>query len=156
MSRYRAPYDGLVAGVTVAVVVLLSVIVLVLAIAFAATSDPGAHLIVIASGLLVVAIPVVSYAYAPNAYRIEGRILVIERPAGPRLISLDDLVSVEPFDRKRAGFTLRTWGNGGLFGAYGRFWSRKLGRFEVYARRGNDYVMLRTTSRTIPSGSWPS
>ena len=150
MSAYRAPYDRVVLLVTViASIALLAATVAMLGVA-AAISLPVVRVLCGALAVGILAILVFSYVLAPKGYRIEPGRLVVERPAGPLTFALDAPVEIRRADR--LGPTLRTWGNGGLFGAYGRFRNKELGAFRAYSRRSHDYVVIRTPSLTLVAG----
>jgi PH (Pleckstrin Homology) domain-containing protein len=88
-----------------------------------------------------------AWAYSPTGYRIENGELVIERPAGSLRVGLYDLrdVQLDP----PLGIPIRVFGNGGLFGAWGWFWSRRIGWFQTALRRARPNVLVRTSTRTV-------
>jgi len=45
--------------------------------------------------------------------------------------------------------SVRTFGNGGLFGFYGRFWKPGLGKFHAYVTNPENTVVLRSDDRMI-------
>jgi len=111
--------------------------------------------VAIAWGMRLASVPVVmplvvlvwSWAYSPTGYRIAGGELLIERPIGTLRLDLRDLreVRLDP----SLGAAIRVFGDGGLFGGWGIFWSRRMGWFRVYVRRSRPLVMVRTATRTV-------
>ncbi len=49
------------------------------------------------------------------------------------------------------GFGIRLWGNGGLFGGSGIFWSRRLGVFRAYVTRSgpSELVLVETPAKKV-------
>ncbi|HWS46986.1 MAG TPA: PH domain-containing protein [Acidimicrobiia bacterium] len=150
MTSYRAPYDNVVRGVTVfAGGILLGVALLLFGIAIA-VDVAFIRLLFVVLAIGVLAIVVLSYLWAPKSYRIAPGEVVVERPAGALRFALDAPVDAWRTDRFRR--SIRTGGNGGLFGAYGLFRNGDLGSFRTYARRSRDYVVVRTASQTVVFG----
>jgi hypothetical protein len=106
-------------------------------------STPG----VIGFGFLVlfmIGVPAGCYLYAPKGYRIDTDALVVVRPAGDKKILFSDIAEIRPMSPGEMGRTLRTFGNGGLFGYYGKYYNRTLGNFTIYATRRDRYLLVRT------------
>jgi len=98
-------------------------------------------------GLAVLAAVVIlpgAWALAPSGFAIVGRVLRVERPLFPVEIGLDEIraVAVLPADALKGA--MRVAGTSGLFGHYGRFWSRRLGAFRMYATRCKGLVLVDT------------
>ena len=72
---------------------------------------------------------------AVRGYRLEGDTLVIER------LGFDKRISLKGLTHAQHDKTLLYWhfrmGNGGLFAFSGRFWTKRLGWFQLY---GNDIL----------------
>ena len=150
MTAYRAPYDGTVRTTTIAVSAILAVVIVLMLGLMVAIPVTIVRVLfaALAGGIFV--IPALSYRFAPTGYRVEPNRLIIERPTGPLTFPLDE--PVEAWQQERLGMTIRTGGNGGLFGAYGSFRNKELGSFRVYARCARHYVVVRTPTMTIVVG----
>jgi len=150
MTAYRAPYDSTVRGITIGVtVILLFVFLLMLGLTVAIPLTLVRVLCAaLAGGILV--IPLLSYRFAPTGYDLEPHRLIVHRPAGSLRFPLES--PVKAWRQDRLGLTVRTGGNGGLFGAYGSFRNKELGSFKVYARCARDYVVVQTPSLTVVVG----
>ena len=85
---------------------------------------------------------VYSYYFSTSGYQITNGKLIIERPVGKKVISLKNLQDIHSYQKIDKGFTLRTFGNGGLFGYFGYFDNDKIGRFKLYSTKGSDFVIL--------------
>jgi hypothetical protein len=142
--RFRARWSPLVTIVTVG-----AVMVFVLAIGAAGWRVPWV-------GGLLIAILVLTMLFAPRGYVVGARTLTIERRLLPIRIPLSEIRKVEELDRERLRGSIRVFGSGGLFGIYGRFWSRKLGHFRMHATRGGDYVLIDAGVRYVVTPSTPA
>jgi hypothetical protein len=79
-------------------------------------------------------VPVV-WALAPRGFSIERGALRVVRPLASIAIPLERVRAVGMVDGEVVRRSVRTLGVHGVFGNYGRFWSRALGAFRLYARR---------------------
>jgi hypothetical protein len=96
-------------------------------------------------GPLVIALVVPAiWALAPRGYTISGGELTVSRPIFPVRIPLATVRSVALLGQAEAGTFLKVGGAAGLFGHYGRFYSRPLGNFRLYATRRDHLVTIDT------------
>lgn len=99
-------------------------------------------------GLFVWVIPAImlffGYIYRVTSYQITNDALIIKRPFSKFdkkiLLSNIELVSVPP--KEDFKLTIRTAGNGGLFGYSGYFMNNKFGSFRMYASNGKNRIMI--------------
>lgn len=82
------------------------------------------------------------YFYSIKGYSIYKDKLIVDRPIGKKLIPLNDLRGIYDYKKVEKGFTIRTFGNGGLFGYFGYFNNDKIGRFKLYSTKGKDFHIL--------------
>ncbi len=140
LVRFRAPW-----GTSVVVVTALGVAVMLCAAAAVVSwAPPGVSQAVV---LLLFLAGAWAWAYSPTGYRIGNGELVVERPAGELRFPLTNLRDVQV--DARLGMALRVFGNGGLFGGWGWFWSRRVGLFQAAVRRSRPLVMIRMARRTL-------
>jgi len=136
LAEFSAPWSrSLRVTTTVSVAVLLAVAALGLLL-----GPPGLVRwppVLIALLILCGALPFMVRGYSLTEDAIEVR-----RLGWCSVLPLDGLVAVtgEPEGLRGA---LRTFGNGGLFGISGWFWSRRLGAFRAYATDPERVVLLR-------------
>jgi hypothetical protein len=145
-TRFRAPFDALVLILTI---VFSAILVAVAASGGIAISGHAGGALL--AGVVVVgcaAILVGSYVFAPRAYRLEDRALIIERPIGPLRISLDGLQDVT-VGRPRWRVGILGYRNGGLFGVYGRLYKRGQGWTCFWGRRISGIVTLGFPDRRV-------
>jgi len=99
-------------------------------------------------GLFVWVIPTIlllsTYAYRVVCYQITDEELIIKRPFSKfdYRISLSEIVSISVPDKTDFKFTIRTAGNGGMFGYSGYFMNNKLGSFRVYAPNRKNRILM--------------
>ena len=95
--------------------------------------------------VLLVVLPIVflgiTSLFAVRGYGLEGNTLYVQRLGWHTQIPLDRLESAA-IDSHAMERSIRTWGNGGLFGFVGHFWNRKLGAYYAYATRLDCAVVL--------------
>jgi hypothetical protein len=101
---------------------------------------------VLGLNLLIVGL---SWGWAPRGYDVDGERLVVKRPLGSVTLPLASLQEATAAEYDDLGWVLRTFGNGGLFGWYGRFHSSGLGHHRWYASRRSGLVVLRWPDRTV-------
>ena len=138
-------------GVTFVTLLVLGTVVTGLLVMGA--SRPGSILLtvsVIAATIFVVGIVLFAYGYAPKGYRIDETAIRVERPAGDVVIPLSRVVDVKPVDAF-LGLSLKSFpgGNSGLFGLYGSFTRRDLGKYQMYARAATNAVLVQTQDGDI-------
>ena len=76
--------------------------------------------------------------------------MIIERPAGRKIVLLMDIKYVEVPTKESMYWTIRTLGNGGLFGYWGKFANTTYGDMTWYATRRSNYILLKLkNSRSI-------
>ncbi len=126
---------------------LLAKIVSALALAAALGAVVASHSVVVAF-VLFLAIGL-SYANSTRGYVYEGRRVVVSRLVGDVTISLDGLREARATTKDDFRGCMRLWGSGGLFGYYGLFRTKKLGRCTWYATNRKNAVVLVTESKTV-------
>jgi hypothetical protein len=145
MARFDAPWDRSLKLTTSAFLVLLLGMAAGLgALTIALQDQAGAWwAIAIAPVFIAAAVPCL-WLLAPRAFDIEGGDLVVVRPLFPVPVPLASIRAVTLLDRSEAGTFFKVAGSGGVFGHYGRYWSRRLGAFRLYATRRDQLVVVDT------------
>jgi hypothetical protein len=83
-----------------------------------------------------------------RGYTLTPDRLIVHRLWWQTLIPLADLKSAE-FVPRAMRWSIRTFGNGGLFSFTGRYWSRQLGSYRAFVTDLQQTVILRFPKRTI-------
>lgn len=117
------------------------VVLLRLALAGGTSLPPGAAAAV--AGLLAVTLGG-AYALAPRGYALDAGRLRVERPLASVEIAYGAIRGAGALSEDALAGARRVMGSGGLFGYYGRFWSRRLGAFRLYATRRTGLVVVDT------------
>ena len=147
--KYKASLDNLSLAITLIVaVVLIIIFVSIGKDVFKNTESKFPWIAIIVSIVLPIAIYVISWLFSTNAYTITDDELVINRPGGDRRIKLSEIDSVRTVEKDEIGTMIRTFGNGGLFGYYGKFHSSKLGSMTLYATQSKNRILIKTIHGT--------
>jgi len=81
--------------------------------------------------------------YRPSRFEIRDDGLRIVWPVRSLSIRGDEITEITLLSKSDLGLVIRTCGAGGLWGGFGRFFSRKMGRMLIYASRGSGLVCIR-------------
>ncbi|MBK6825743.1 MAG: hypothetical protein IPG86_02120 [Chitinophagaceae bacterium] len=87
---------------------------------------------------------VIAYALRPISYSITDKSVIIHRLLSDKTIARNNIKSVELFINGELNFAVRTFGVGGLFGYFGKFFKGSIGNMNWYATRRNKIVLIRT------------
>jgi hypothetical protein len=131
--RYRAPWSASVKWITAGVAALFVWLVFL---------TPW-------GGTAAWALMLTLLAWGPSGYSFEGRDLVIHRRAwSPVRVPLSGLKAarISPDAMRRS---LRTFGNGGVFGFTGWFHNSRLGRYRAWVTDPKRAIVLEFQDRTI-------
>ena len=99
-------------------------------------------------GLTVLALGI-AFAWSPRGYILEEGTLIIRRLIGNVRFPLAELREARPAARDDLRGCVRLWGNGGLFGYYGLYVTRKLGKCTWYVTNRKRILVLSTGAKTI-------
>lgn len=137
-TRFVAPW-----GRTTTIITLGSSVLLIAVAWLTAMQETAAWL-----AALPIAILFGSAPFAVLGYRVEANAIIVRRPGWATRLSLEELVEAEvvPVAMKRS---LRTFGNGGLFGFSGRYRNRRLGAYRAYVTDRRRTVVLQFLERTV-------
>lgn len=134
------------------IVTILITLLFLVSIGFAIyqVSSPGSGIDdlygAVFSTVLLLGIYFFCYLYRPMSYIISEGKLVVKRPIKDVILNLSELKQVRIASKQDLKLTIRTFGNGGLFGFYGKFRNSTFGNMTWYATRLNNYLILFTTN----------
>lgn len=98
--------------------------------------------------LIVIILLLLAYLFTfllrPLHYTITDTTLIIQRPLSSKKIARADIEALELFINGELNWAIRTFGVGGLFGYFGRFFKGSIGSMTWYATRRNKAVLIRT------------
>jgi hypothetical protein len=100
------------------------------------------------AGLVLGVISFLCYLFAPVSYELTGDRLTVRFRWGKKVFS--PVMKCSQI-AGRLPFSLRIWGNGGLFAATGIFWNSSYGFFRAYvtSARPQDLVLVETQTQKI-------
>jgi len=124
--------------------VLVSVILLLVLIPiFFITPDQGQYIFMSLTILPIISFVVV-YLLRPNNYSVSSDKLLIHRTLKDVEIYRNNILSVQEIDVSKVKNSIRTFGVGGFFGSFGKFWNGSLGNMTWYVTRKNNFVLVET------------
>lgn len=95
--------------------------------------------------VLFVAILLGSWLYAPQSYTLDTTSLTINRPVGKVIINRSSIQEVRLISDGEMKSTVRTFGNGGLFGYYGKYYNTTIGHMTWYLTQSKNRILIVTT-----------
>ncbi|MEG1564705.1 MAG: PH domain-containing protein [Bacteroides sp.] len=82
------------------------------------------------------------YGNLPSEYRMNGATLTIVAPFKKHTIALKEIKQISLLNKKEQSGIIRTFGSSGIFGHWGYFYSRRLGKMQAYAKRNNPWILI--------------
>ncbi|WP_373399011.1 PH domain-containing protein [Algoriphagus halophilus] len=83
-----------------------------------------------------------TWVFSPQGYKIGDGKLTIKRIIGDVHIRLHEITEVKALSREETKGMIRTFGVGGLFGYFGRFYIPKIGRVMLFATQRKNKVLI--------------
>ena len=145
--EYKASLDTLSKIITGVLIIIFFAIELTSLQLFSGERD-NSNKILIQSGTLLFFILVIAgcYLFSTKKYLLNGKELIIVRPIKERIILLSDIEEIRPVAKGEMRWTIRTFGVGGLFGYYGKFYNRKFGSMTWYTTQLKNRIFIRIKS----------
>ena len=135
ISLFSASYDK--ASKIISAIVSVGLLVAALA----------AHSVGVA--LLSIAILGLALGYSPRGYVITPDWITVKRFLWDGRIRLEGMREARLITKDDLRGCIRLWGNGGLFGYYGLFRTRKLGVCSWYVTNRRNAVLVKTAGKTV-------
>ena len=146
MTYFNAPLATLTKIITVGTCLLVITIPVVV---FSQEVEEGVFMspsIMIAC--LPILIPVIAFYYKVTGYQVDSKGVTVKRIGHDFLIPMASIKSTTA-DAAAMRRSLRTFGNGGLFGFYGRFRNKKYGSYRAFVTSPAHSVVLDVESGVI-------
>ena len=140
MTTFTTSLDKFNKTTTIIVVVILDTILLTI---FFLTPTEEKNMAISLAILLIIAFIVV-YLLRPNNYSVSSDKLLIHRAISNIEIDRNNIQMVKEIDESQVKNSLRTFGVGGFFGNFGKFWNSTLGNMTWYVTRKNNFVLVET------------
>jgi len=146
MPRFSATLDKNAKGIT-----FISCLVMILPFITIGRYFGATHYwLVLLAPLTILLAFIACLLWRPTGYTLEPDELLVHRPIGNIKLPLTDIEDIDSINIKDQGFGLRTFGSGGFFGYFGRFWYKKLGHISMYAT-SKEKLLLIETKNEVPS-----
>jgi hypothetical protein len=91
---------------------------------------------------LLLLLTIIFWLYAPLAYAVNSEGITIRRRAGHTKIAANQIAGIRVASPEEMQGIIRVFGNGGLFGYTGRYYSRKLGHQRWFCSRRSGLVFI--------------
>jgi len=92
------------------------------------------------AGLILTTVVLYSYLSSPISYELNADQLTINFRKNNKTFS--PVIKGTLIEEDKPSFSLRLWGNGGLFAATGIFWNKKYGIFRAYVTTGDKSFLV--------------
>lgn len=138
---FKTSLDTLAKIITVLGALLFTVII-------ANTYEAGNYLSIGFSILIILSYFLV-FALRPIYYRINEGNIIIHRLIKDVIIEKKNIYDIEIMDDQKIGFSFRTFGVGGIFGHFGKFYSSKLGFMTWYVTNRNKLILVKTIDNKL-------
>jgi hypothetical protein len=124
-------------------IIISAILLAVLILVFFLTPADGQNVAKSVSIIPIIAFIVV-YLLRPNNYSVSADKLLIHRMINNVEINRNNIQSVQEIDVSKIKNSIRTFGVGGFFGSFGKFWNYTLGNMTWYVTRKNNFVLVET------------
>lgn len=138
--KFRASL-GKSARIITVVISIVFVGILVGQVFFAQMEEPMATKLAVG---LIPLIYLLVLGLSPRGYEVNREELVIRRLFGKVVIKRSSIVGLDIIQHKDISGAVRTFGVGGLFGYFGKFYNKQFGSMKWYATRLDTPVMITT------------
>jgi hypothetical protein len=128
VHRFSAVMDNLAKTLTFVVFVVILIPFISIFNLYRKEQNPW---ILVAPAVIVIVL-VIAALYRTKEYSLDGEGLHIHRPIGDAVFPLHRFRSVASVTSKELGFGIRTFGSGGFFGYFGKFYYKKIGAVTLY------------------------
>jgi hypothetical protein len=141
MIEYKASLDRL----TIVLTSIVFVIILYATfISFKISEGASGYIIIAVKGapMLAIAALIVSYIYRPIKYVLTSDSFLVIRPIGSKKFPLQDIREARLIEKGELMVAIRTFGSGGFFGYYGKYYNRKLGYMTWYTTQRRNRILI--------------
>lgn len=143
--KYTASIDKPTKIITIGITVLFAGIGILELLTFSPEAKIGAFV----SITIMLAIYWGTYVYRVTGYTLTAGELIIHRPISDVTYSLHTIESVRIVTKEQLKFTIRTFGVGGFWGYFGKFYNSVYGKMTWYVTRRDQMVLIKTDNNII-------
>lgn len=143
MKNYRATLDRLSVLITAGVAILFISIAVALILFSSKEGNSASEMTVkILVNILNLLIFTFSYLLHPTGYILSDNDLIIRRPLTSVNLKYSEIKEVKTLSSSDLKWSVRTFGSGGMFGYYGKFFNNQFGPMTWYASRRDHFVLI--------------
>jgi amino acid transporter len=143
--EYKASLDTVARIVTVVTIILFFVIgYRSIKVITLLQSNKTSMLIYGGLLLLFIVIIIGCFLFSPQYYKVDNTYLTIVRPAQNKMVKLTDIEEIRPLEKDEMSGVIRTFGVGGLFGYFGKYYHPKIGNMTFYATQRKNRILIET------------
>jgi len=136
IKKFRARWS---AALWVMTLLILALVAYLLILGF--SSVPGDYFQRLI-GVLIAVILGICVLYSPRTFYVTKDSVIVKRPGPDLMIKIRDIEGIRPIGLREFGLAVRTFGVGGFFGYYGKFYSRRIGSYNAYATNCKSLVLI--------------
>jgi hypothetical protein len=145
MNRFSSSFDSTSRIISICVGCLAVALVLTGIVAYIKT---GRQLYVLGGSmigpLVIVVLMVAMYVWRPLGLEVNDTGIAVRKMTTPWRIDFYDIASVRKAQEGEMAGSIRTFGNGGLFGYTGMYYNGKLGSMRWFCTQRKNYVIIET------------
>lgn len=143
--KYTASIDKPTKIITIGITVLFAGLGILELLTFSPEAKTGAFI----SIAIMLAIYWGTYVYRVTGYTLTNDTLTIHRPISNVTYSRQTIESVRIVTKEQLKFTIRTFGVGGFWGYFGKFYNSVYGKMTWYVTRRDQMVLIKTNNHMI-------
>ena len=98
---------------------------------------------------ILIIVSIICFILKPSHYILEEDAIIIHRMFNDIKILHSDIIKVELVPAEKLKWSIRTFGVGGLFGYFGKFYNRNIGSMTWYATQRENFVLIKTSKNNI-------
>lgn len=141
--KFAASLDKTAKVITIGIGILFAFLI---ALPFLGKESDTAE-IYIPGGLL--AIYTLAFLFSPQRYSVTESLLIIHRPIRNIYLRRRDIEEVGVLEKANVNGAMRTFGVGGLFGYFGKFYNYGIGSATWYMTRTDKAVLVRMKNKKV-------
>lgn len=101
----------------------------------------------ILSGILLLIVLFFSFGFAPRSYSIENKNIIIKRLLGDKIIKAEEIIKISIPQEKEMAWPIRKFGNGGLFGYTGLYYTKHIGTMTWSCSRRSNFILIQRKNK---------
>jgi len=145
--KYKASLDKMAKAISF-LFVMISIFFLFFPIFFSVEEQEEVKIIFFVIPFLFF-ISILCFILKPSCYILEDETIIIHRIFKDVKILRSDILKVELVPAEKLKWSIRTFGVGGLFGYFGKFYNRNIGSMTWYATQRENFVLIKTSKNNI-------